>query len=405
MIQRLLNAYTYDLRAFSLFRICLATVVGIDLGIRFTDLEAHYTDQGVLPLKALFEYCWNDYHFSIHAMNGLWQFQMFLFGIHFLAAICLFFGYRTKTANIVCWLMMCSLHSRNPMILQGGDDLLRMGLFWGMFLPLNRFYSIDANNDKRKNEFTSYQGIAGFICMCQLAYVYFFSALEKNSAEWHEAGTALYYALSFEQVSWGISKYIYHYPQLLNSLTHIAWFTEMLAPLLYFIPIRNQFFRFAAICVLVVFHLSISSMLFVGLFSIIAITMHMAMLPSFAMNRFDSMTMHLRYFFYNIFRFRTPAIITHTPKSWSLILVSFFGVYVLAWNISNAPQLKYGLSPQVRWIGYLLRLDQNWGVFAPGVIKDDGWYVLPALTLNGDSIDVYRNGNALDYSKPKQIVA
>ena len=57
-------------------------------------------------------------------------------------------GYRARLATIACWFLVMSIHNRNPMILSAGDILLRLLLFWAMFLPLGARYSVDAALDK-----------------------------------------------------------------------------------------------------------------------------------------------------------------------------------------------------------------------------------------------------------------
>lgn len=403
---QLILRYTFDLRAFALMRICIALVVLLDLCIRLTDLEAHYTNHGILPLKAMFEYCWNEYHFSFHAINGMWQFQLVLFLISIVSASCLLLGFKTKTSTFISWILMCSLHSRNSMILQGGDDLLRMCLFWGLFLPWQRFYSIDGINDVKKYEEKSYHGIVGIALMLQIAYVYFFSGLQKSSPEWHQDATALYYALSFDQILLPLGKVIYFYPELLKTLTQIVIKIEVFAPFLFFIPVKNNVFRSIAVFIFIAMHIGITSILFVGLFSLIGISTQMAMLPSFAMDWFDKITNRIQKKITPIFILFAPQQInTNSPssivKNFSIALLIW---YISLWNIGNT-NLGYTINPSLRWFGHILRLDQNWGVFAPGVIKDDGWYILEATTIDDRKIDIYRNGMEIDYKKPKNIVS
>src|SRR5688572_9815408 len=136
--------FTVDLRALAIMRIWLAGIILIDLAIRATDLEAHYGNWGVLPLPALHHHWYNQFHISVHTFSGLWQAQAFLFLLNAGFAFMLLLGYKTRVATIVCWFLMLSLQNRNPLILQGGDDLFRMLLFWGIFLPWQRFYSLDS---------------------------------------------------------------------------------------------------------------------------------------------------------------------------------------------------------------------------------------------------------------------
>src|SRR5262249_33840418 len=115
-----------------------------DLVQRAMDLRAHYSDAGVLPRAALIDQFSGDWAISLHLANGTTGFQAFLFTLHALCALCLLVGLRTRLATLACWILCCSLHARNPMVLQGGDDLLRVLLFWSLFLPLGARASVDA---------------------------------------------------------------------------------------------------------------------------------------------------------------------------------------------------------------------------------------------------------------------
>jgi hypothetical protein len=63
------------------------------------------------------------------------------------------------------------------------------------------------------------------------------------------------------------------------------------------------------------------------------------------------------------------------------------------------------MSEPTRWLGYLFRVDQHWGMFAPSVFKDDGWYVLEGTTRSGQVLDLNRAGAPVNYAKPAAIVS
>src|SRR4030095_3258389 len=141
---KLEELFGIDLRSLALLRMGLALIVIGDLINRSFDLRAHYTDFGVLPRKDLIESASNFWHVSIHLINGSVLVQSLLFLAAGVLAVGLFFGYRTRLVVPALWFLTISLHSRNLMINQGGDHLLRLLLFWGMFLPLGAVYSFDS---------------------------------------------------------------------------------------------------------------------------------------------------------------------------------------------------------------------------------------------------------------------
>ena len=101
MRERFLKIFELDLRALSLLRIGVSILVLIDLIIRFSDLRAHYSDDGVMPLKVLFSNCWNAERLSIHTMSGLWQVQGILFVIAGFFAVSMMVGYQTRISTFV----------------------------------------------------------------------------------------------------------------------------------------------------------------------------------------------------------------------------------------------------------------------------------------------------------------
>ncbi|MBX0333982.1 HTTM domain-containing protein [Pontibacter sp. HSC-14F20] len=422
--QYLRRVFTVDLRALAIMRIWVAGIIITDLAIRTTDLEAHYSNMGVLPLHVLHQFGWHPYHFSFHTLSGLWQVQAVLFLIAAVFAVCLLLGYKTRTATIVSWVLLVSLQNRNTFIAQGGDDLLRMLLFWGMFLPWGKCYSYDATKAPKLGlQQTSYFSAATVAYIMQIFLVYFCTALLKSSPEWSIDGTALYYALSLDQILMPVGKLIYPYPELLRFLTLTTWYTELLLPFLLLIPFYNHVWRLVVVGVLFMFHIGISLTLFVGLFYLINIASISGLLPPQAMNWVEKkfLTSFRRPFsgqFQRIFRsFKSPAQLRLQISMQKPLLsknqlqyvreglVTFVLIYCIWWNLAGATTRVPAMPDSTTWFGSLLRVDQRWGMFAPAVFKDDGWYVLEGQAANGQLIDLNREGKEADYAKPTSVVS
>ncbi|QMU30684.1 hypothetical protein [Adhaeribacter radiodurans] len=414
------KVFTVDVRALALMRIGIGFVILLDLGIRATDLEAHYANMGVLPLHVLFQYNWDPYFISLHAISGLWQVQAVLFLIAALFGFLLLIGYRTRLATIVSWFLLLSLQNRNLLIGQAGDDLLRMILFWAIFLPWGRFYSQDAKRANNLHPENLHFSAASAAFIVQIMLVYVCTALLKNSPEWHTTGTALYYALSLDQVLMPGGKLIYPYSGLLHFLTLSTYYIELYLPFVLLIPFYTSFFRLLVVGVLTGFHLGISVTLFVGLFYLINLVSFIGLLPAPALNWFDAKLLphiqnlgyRLRRFSFNIknpiqlrFNWQLPA----ARKAILIIVKEGFVIsvllYVIWWNFSNVPQINHPMPVSVRWPGMLLRVDQHWGMFAPEVFKDDGWYILEGVTATHKHIDLNRNGQPVTERKPESVVA
>lgn len=404
-----------DLRALALMRIGAGIVLIADLLVRASDLVAHYTNQGVLPLEALFRYAWNQYYFSVYTTSSNWQWQVALFLLNIACAACLLVGYRTRLFTFLCWLFILSLHNRNPLIQQGGDDLLRLILFWGMFLPWGFRYSMDSLQFKPSSPVSNnYLSLAGFAFVCQIFYIYFFTALLKSSPEWTSEYTALYYALSLDHIVTPFGKWLYQFGGLLKLLTAVSYYTELVIPFLLFIPFYNRYFRLAFIILIFSFHMGINLSLYVGLFPWISTVSLVGIIPNLAddygrvskkiwvyIENYRSRWQSLQVRFLSR---RVPVKIVYAPKESILTtaVILFFLIYTFTWNLGSIGKSVYGYS-SLHWVAHLLRIDQYWGMFAPAVFKDDGWFILAGKTKDAQEIDIKKNGGEVSYQKPEVI--
>lgn len=275
------RCYGLDLRALSLFRICLGAVIVGDLIWRARDLRAFYTDFGVLPRAVLLDRFADPSIISVHLMSGTAPVQALLFLVAAVFGLMLLVGYRTRLAAIVSWALLISLQSRNPVVLQGGDVLLRMLAFWAMFVPLNAYFSVDRALDNSGAPYPQRVCTVGTLAlMAQVAMLYWFSALLKRSPEWWVEGSAVYYALSLEQFSSSVGRFLLQFPQLLRSLTYLTLGIELLAPVLLFSPFWSGPARAAAVLLLALLQLGLAVAMHLGHFPLVALVALIPLLPA-----------------------------------------------------------------------------------------------------------------------------
>src|ERR1700733_5045172 len=109
-----------DARSLALGRIAIASLLLYDLGLRATDLGAHYSDQGVWPRAILRMQDWS-FVWSWHAFAGSRAFEATLFGLASLAGLALLIGFHTRTATLASFLLALSVQGRNPFLHDGQD--------------------------------------------------------------------------------------------------------------------------------------------------------------------------------------------------------------------------------------------------------------------------------------------
>ncbi len=379
-------------------RISIGLVLLTDLFIRCLSIKAFFTNEGILPLTILKSYNWNSLYFSLYGISDQLWCQASFFLLNALCIVLLILGYRTRLFTFICWVFLVSIQNRNPFILQGGDDLLRLILLWGVFLPWGERYSIQQQTIK-DNAFFS---VANFGYIFLICSVYFFSAMLKTHAEWHADGTALYYALSLDQLKLPLGSLIYKFPNLMMVLTQVVYYIELVAPLLIMLPVKKL--RVAGLLSVALLHLGIAFTLYVGLFYIIGLVTLIGLIPAQYVEIFERKFIKPK-----------PLILEESPVLNGFIFESFYTLknvlvaliffYCLMLNLGNVKRFPYVLNSTLLKFGTALRLEQSWGMFSPSVYKEDGFFVFSGYTAKGNFIDVKHEGSALTFTKPLHIVA
>ncbi len=218
-----MKPFSLDLRALAIWRMALGAVVLIDIVLRLRDLQAFYGDQGILSRAFYFQQSWEYPGYHLFLATGTTGGLLVMFAVWALAAFCLMIGYNPRIAGLVTWYFVTSIQLRNPMVMDGGDDLLRLLLFWTPFLPLGARWSWDARQRPEWAKLpNAYRSVATFGVTTQLFVLYFFAAFLKNGEDWLKTGDALYMTLSIDQFSTALGRTMLAYPDLLRFMTWAA---------------------------------------------------------------------------------------------------------------------------------------------------------------------------------------
>ncbi|HUP91483.1 MAG TPA: DCC1-like thiol-disulfide oxidoreductase family protein [Solimonas sp.] len=268
---RLAGLLGVDLRTLALFRCALGLTLCVSLLWGICDLSAFWTDWGVMPRSWIIE---NDSanRISLYFLNGSSWFTGTLLTLQCVFALMYAFGWRTRLANILSFVLWGSLMNRNPITLIGGDLLASCLLFWSMFLPVGARFSVDAalatNLPPADNRHVSWAS-AGLLI--QVASVYAFSAVLKNGAEWFPDYTAVYYTMSLDRYATPLGQWLLNFPVLLKGLTFFVFWLEALGPWLLFSPVFNRPLRFAVMLMFMAMHTGFIFCLEIGHFPYISL--------------------------------------------------------------------------------------------------------------------------------------
>lgn len=400
------STFGLDLRSLAAMRIGLAGVLLTDLAIRASDFHAMYSSAGLAPVEFV-RGLQRIPVWSLHLLSGSDAWQIFLFGLATVMAVAMLVGYRTRLAVVASWILLTSIQMRLPIVLNAGDTLLRVALFWSMFLPLGNVWSVDAfRRDKPSGSLGGLSwrrganpvvSVASFALIVQLAIVYWLAGYAKWNDAWlHE--DALGNVFKFGLYGLPLGAMLSDYPALTRFFSRATVWFELLGPLLLFIPWRVSLLRMLAFTGFVLLHIGIAATMTVGLFSYAAIAVWMAILPISFWDHFSA------------FKLTSPneaavetaqGIGRRLSRTFASALCFVALVVVVYWNISNSisPTSINSFDRGVRTVSHLAGLRQAWGVFGRPP-RRDSWFVYQARLQNGAKVDLLSGGTETLDKKP-----
>jgi len=418
------RTFGIDLRSLAALRIALGAMVAVDGAFRAVDLTAHYTDAGTYPLDAL-KLNWDGSYWwmaTLYAYDTGPTLPGILLALQFLAGVLLALGWQARFAAFLAWFLIVQVQNRNPIILHGGDQMLRIVAFWAMFLPVGARWSIDGAVGKLRAygqpvaETTV--SVGSFALLFQCAITYWSTAALKTGVEWGLEGSALWYALGIQQYETTIGIWIRSWPTILLRL--MTWGTiglEWAAPLA-ILAVPRPAVRSTIVLGMFAFHLLlITPMMDVGPISWESCLWWIPFLPGsfwdfgakFAapwvdrigwtrLSKAVSQWRTARDKKWVAERKPFPRIDPSFPMQVAAALAIAWVVYWNAMGILDKPA-------RFSTVNRVFRLDQHWAMFAPRPMKEDGWYIAAARLADGSIVDLFQGGKPATLAKPDYIPA
>jgi len=280
MLSYFKRVFSLDFRSIALLRISVGLTLVFDIIQRSHSLTSHYTDSGVLPRHLLFK-LWNEPNFySLYYINGNAFWVTILFIASAIFAMMLIAGYRTRLAAVLSFVLLISLHSRNPLVLQGGDVALRVILFWMMFLPLAKRFSVDAllgrEIEPKEKEYFSVSSIAYTL---QFIIIWTFTGILKDGAPWVANFTAVAMALTLDTFTTSFGQWLRNFKNLLYYFTFITIFLEKFSFAFFISPFKNAWVRLVGLILLNILIIGFNLSFRLGLFGMIMVSISLGLLP------------------------------------------------------------------------------------------------------------------------------
>ncbi|PSQ39975.1 HTTM domain-containing protein, partial [Halobacteriales archaeon SW_12_71_31] len=231
-----------DPRGLAALRVAVGTLLLVDLALRARDLRTFYTDAGALPRAAL------------------------------------------QSALV----LLASLHARNPLLLNGGDSVLRRLLIWMALLPLGSRWSLDAlrreaTGDRPRRAPVVTVASAGLLI--QVVAVYLVNGLFKLRSDAWTRGVALEYVFSLDQITVLLGDALATRPALLGVVEPV-WLGLLLGSVgLVALTGRR---RTALVCAFAGAHLSMFLTMRLGIFPLISLAALVPFLPPSVWDRVET---------------------------------------------------------------------------------------------------------------------
>jgi len=389
--------FAIDLRSLALFRIALATLLLVDLASRARLLAENYSDAGAYPRATVVL----DYPIgplpSLHMLGGSVPYELGLFVVAGLAAALLALGYLTRAATAASWFLLYSLHARHPLLLDGGDDLLRALLLWCVFLPLGARWSLDARRAGPPVH-TAVCSPASAALLLQVACMFFMTGLLKTGPEWAD-GTAISYALNRKWWILPFGAWLLAHPPLPQWTTPAVRAFEVLAPLVLFLPVITAWLRLCAILAFWGFLAGLGFGMQLNLFPWISGAGMLPFLPTLA---WDALGRR--------FAFARRAVPTAAPAAGALRRVAALAeqAVVLAllalvlWVNAGSANGSLGPPPAVHRLAEQLMMAQSWIMYAPSPRHVDAWFEHRGKLRNGFDVDLDRATGGAGWASVKR---
>ncbi len=187
-----------DLRGAALFRITfgLATLSSVvDIA---PVLPAGFSDEGFWPRSAALAGVVT--RLSLMDVSGPPWIAYGYWLLEVVACVCFIVGWHSRLSTLALFLLASGMEERNLGIFDSSDDVIRVLLFWSLFLPVGNSYSVDAFLARTKGRPLPTDGNTFVLRLVRLqfAWIYLCTFLCKLPGEAWRNGTAVHIALGLE---------------------------------------------------------------------------------------------------------------------------------------------------------------------------------------------------------------
>jgi hypothetical protein len=297
------NYASADPRSLALFRVVFGALLVRDVLSRWPEVEAHYSNTGWLTNHFALFRPMSDHLFSVYFAFGSPREVKLMLLLHLGVSMLLLVGFNTRLMQILSFVLITSLNSRNIMLENGGSVVLNLVSLWTVFMPLGRRFSVDAlrrsfvvrreasiaalsEHDDPPRDARPFVSLSVTALLLQWSVIYFFNTVHKTGEPWRD-GSAVHYFLQQERLVTSLGAWLAQTAPLgvMKALTYGTLLIEASIPLLLLAPFRPELLRMLALLLAGVLHLSIHATLDLGSFSWAMLVPYLVFVPAGAWER------------------------------------------------------------------------------------------------------------------------
>lgn len=383
--------FRLDARSLAVFRMAIGCILCCDALLRTRDFGLMFAADGLFPI-GLVRGCQNDpATWSLCYLSDSLAWQGAVLAAEGAAGLAVALGLFTRASCLVAWAASVSVIRRTFPATNAGDPWLTLLLFWGIFLPLGRAWSLDAARAGRAGRMGR-ETVLAVPLVLQIAAVYFAAGLGKWNVSWL-SGEAVSHALSVHDHGTPLGERLAGIPFIPSLLTWTVLALEFVGPLL-LLAVPLPAVRIGLVAAFVAFHAGVACLMSVGLFAFIGAAAWMAIVPGSVWDRLVGGTSP-----------ETGQPIPPAMAASTAWLQAFFGVIAtVLWLHAVGPWKSLQLPYPITCVANLACISQHWNMFGdvPGQRQ---WVYGRAELADGREVDLLRDGRPLapsasEYSPP-----
>ncbi|MDR6225754.1 DCC1-like thiol-disulfide oxidoreductase family protein [Desmospora profundinema] len=284
------NRQKHMLMGASLIRIAFGFIILYIYGMHYAQRRFLWGPEGMYDFADFRADTMIAWTFSLYQLHPSPLYFEIVFHLGMLAALWFIFGYKGRIAAIVNFVFVWSLFTRNGIILDGGDNVMRILLVFLLFANTTAYFSVDRHLRQKRGIPASELSPPGFshmrlsnlihnlailACIVQVCMMYLTSGFHKVMGEVWQNGTALYYILQVGEYTHPFFRdLIFSSDFLIVTGAYATVLVQVAFPFLLF----NRYTKYVAMAGVIGMHLGIAVVMGLFTFSFIMIANQLLML-------------------------------------------------------------------------------------------------------------------------------